>query len=266
MSRRIGRRIDIHRRVDSTNGTAFDALAAGAPDGTVIVADAQRSGRGRQGRTWHSPPGKNLYLSILLTEGLTRERMGALPFLVAVILRDTITAATALHAGVKWPNDLTIGGRKVAGLLIETRMTGTEPVAAVIGIGLNVNWRRRMMPAAIRSTATSLQDETGRRIRRPRLLAILLDRLDRALADLERDGAAPQLEAWRRACVTLGQHVAVDTVSGRRRGVAEGVDAAGRLLVRLPEGTIHPVSIEETLHLEADGQPAARERSYALRH
>ena len=266
-ARRVGIRIDLHTVVDSTNSTAFEAEADGAPDGTVIVADAQRVGRGRLGRRWNSPARKNLYLSILLTRGLTRTIVMALPFLAAIAVREAILETTGCSVVIKWPNDLIVNRRKVGGVLVETRMTGSTPVVAVIGIGINVNWSRRVMPAPLRLMATSLQSETGRRVSRPRLLVALLNRIDQRLDALERGGAESLVDEWGRHCVTLGQRVAVDTSAGLFTGVAETVDPAGRLIVRHDDGSTNCVTMESTLHLEDQpSRHSTTETPHALRH
>ncbi|MEW6325759.1 MAG: biotin--[acetyl-CoA-carboxylase] ligase [Nitrospirota bacterium] len=206
---RIGARIDRHRQVDSTNTAAFDAAAAGAPDGTVVVADAQRAGRGRLGRVWASPAGRNLYCSILLRPPLTAVTVAALPFLAAVAARDAIQAATGLTVKTKWPNDLIIHNRKVGGILVETRRAGAQTALAVVGIGINVNWPRRSMPAPLQPIATSVQAELGQPVSRSRLLTALLTRFNQDYDRLRRDGAAPLMKRWSRSSLTLRQLVDV---------------------------------------------------------
>ena len=247
--RRIGTRIDRHRLVNSTNGAAFDAAAADAPDGTVIVADAQRAGRGRMGRTWESPAGRNLYLSILLRPPLPPSVTTALPFLAAVTAGDAIRAATGLPVMTKWPNDLIIHDRKIGGILIETRCIGADTVLAVVGIGVNVNWPRRAMPEPLRATASSLQAELGRPVNRSRLLAALLNQFDRGYRRLRCDGSAPLLHAWSRRCLTLEQPVHVKTPTGLLAGWAEAIDRTGRLTLRHADGSISRVTVDTTLQL-----------------
>ena len=256
-TRRIASRIDLHSSIDSTNTAAFDAAAAGAPDGTVIAADSQRAGHGRRGRLWHSPPGRNLYLSILLRPPLPSAVTAALPFLAAVAARDAIRDVTGLAAQTKWPNDLLIHERKIGGVLVKTRRQGTRTLLAVVGIGLNVNWPRRAMPPPLQEIASSLQTERGRLVSRSRLLAALLNRFDDGYRRLCRDGSAALMAAWSRSCLTLQQLVLVSTADGPLDGRAEAVDRAGRLTLRHGDGSISRVTVDDTLHLRPR-RPAAQ--------
>lgn len=247
--RRIGARIDLHSLVDSTNNSAFDAAADGAPDGTVIVADAQRAGRGRLGRLWHSPTGYNLYLSILLRGPFPQPVVAGLPFLAAVAARDAIRDVTGLTPQFKWPNDLVIHDRKAGGLLVEARSTGAETMLAVVGIGLNVNWPASAMPDELRATSTSLEIEQGRPVDRSDLLAALLDRFDRGYGRLCGEGAGWLIDEWNRSCRTLGRTVAVETASGPLTGLAEAIEPGGQLRLRHADGSISRLSVDATIRL-----------------
>jgi len=251
--RRIGSRIELHSLVDSTNGSAFDAAAAGAPDGTVIVAEAQRAGRGRLGRRWHSPTGCNLYLSILLRGPFPRPVLTGLPFLAAVAARDAVGDVAGLIPRVKWPNDLFINDRKVGGILVEARSGGGETALAVVGIGVNVNWPNRAMPDELRATATSLESELGRPLDRPALLAALMGRFDRGYGRLRDEGAAWLIEEWSRSCLTLGRMVTVETASGPLTGLAEAVEPGGHLLLRHADGSTSRLSVDATTRLRPSG-------------
>ncbi len=264
---RIGSRIDLHTAVDSTNTTAFEASGAGAPDGTVIVADAQRAGRGRLGRSWNSPPGRNLYLSIVLGAPFPRQTVAALPFLAAVALRDAIRDLTGLDAATKWPNDVIINGRKVGGILVEARERGSQTTVAVVGIGVNVNWPRRSMPADLRPTATSIQTEQGRAVSRPRLLVTLLNRFDAGYERLRRQGSGPLLEDWSRTCITLGRRVTIESPSGIITATAVAVDPSGRLMIRRPDGSTTAVTADAVVRPAiGDLTAPTTRRSHALRH
>jgi len=264
MSRRRHTRVRHHRRIDSTNRAAFDAAADGAPDGTVITADAQLAGRGRLGRSWESPAGRNLYLSILLRGPLSAATAAALPFVAAVAARDAVEAVTELPAQIKWPNDLVIDGRKIGGILIETKSAGDAILLAVVGIGINVNWPRRSMPAALQATASSLLIERGRSVSRTRLLAALVDEFDARFEELNRDGSRSILDAWSRHCATFQQFVRLQTAEGALTGRAEAIDRRGRLTLRHSDGTISRVAIDDTLRLRpVHPEP---ETDHAVRH
>ncbi|HUJ79914.1 MAG TPA: biotin--[acetyl-CoA-carboxylase] ligase [Nitrospiria bacterium] len=265
--RRIGSRIDLEEIVDSTNGSAFDAATAGAPDGTVIVAEAQRAGRGRQGRRWESPSGRNLYLSILLRGPFPQPVLTGLPFLAAVAARDAIESHTGLSPRLKWPNDLLLNDRKAGGILVEARSAGGDTVLAVVGVGLNVNWPVRALPDALRAVATSIEIELGRPCDRSALLAEFLARFDRGYGRLYDEGAGWLLDEWSRRCVTLGRTVAVETASGPLTGLAEAVEPGGLLRLRHADGSVSRLSVEATITLRPDHpQAPTTEAAHALRH
>ena len=203
------------RRVDSTNLRARELALAGAPHGTTVTAAEQTAGRGRQGRTWTAPAGRALLVSVLL-----RDPPKLLPLVAAVAVAETVGA----EAQIKWPNDVLLGGRKVAGILVEGR---PQEGWAVAGIGLNVALRDEDLPQELRGRATGMGLE-------PRdvepVLARLLTRLDARVRD---DGGA-LLEAWRARDALLGREISWSAGSG----VAEGVDEGGRLLVRTGDGVI----------------------------
>ncbi|MGZ6298931.1 MAG: biotin--[acetyl-CoA-carboxylase] ligase, partial [Candidatus Limnocylindria bacterium] len=177
--RMIGRAVEFHPEIDSTNDRARAALADGG-EGLAVVADLQTAGRGRRGRAWISPAGANLLFSVAWRPDLAPRLAGLLGVAAALAVRDA--CATFLpNAGltIRWPNDVVDpGGRKVAGLLVETALEGSELSEAVVGIGINVNWAPSDMPAEIREGATSLQALGNQPIDRVRLLGRVLDALD----------------------------------------------------------------------------------------
>jgi BirA family biotin operon repressor/biotin-[acetyl-CoA-carboxylase] ligase len=263
--RRLGSRIVHHPLVDSTNGSAFEAAATGAPDGTVIIADAQQSGRGRQGRRWDSPAGCNLYLSVLLRGPFPQPVLTSLPFLAAVVARDAVESVTKLSLQLKWPNDLILNDRKAGGILVEARSAGGDTTLAVVGIGLNVNWPLRDMPEGLRAIATSLEIGLGRTCDRSVLVMEVLTRFDRGYDRLYNEGAGWLLDEWSHRCQTLGRRVVVETASGQYTGLAEAVEPGGRLCLRHDDGSISRLSVEATVTLRPVEQPA-RGAAHALRH
>lgn len=201
------------RATDSTNLRAHELALAGAPHGTLVTADEQSAGRGRQGRTWSAPPGRGLLLSLVL-----RDPPAMIPLIAAVAVAEVCGPA----ARIKWPNDVQIDGRKVAGILVEGR---PQERWAVLGIGLNVAVRAADLPEELRETATGLGREPEEI---DTVLGELLAALDRRLAE----GPAATLAAWRERDALNGRPIAWDGGAG----TAEGVDDAGRLLARTADG------------------------------
>ena len=224
-ARRIGHAVEFHSEIGSTNDRARAALTEAAGEGLAIVADLQTAGRGRRGRTWTSPPGANLLFSVALRPAVAPRLAGLLGIAAALAVRDGC-ASLAPDAGlaIRWPNDVVDrDGRKLAGLLVETALERGELAEAVVGIGINVNWRVADMPPEIAPTATSLLALVGARIDRAVLLGRVLDGLDAEFRALGR-GESPVVRL--RACSWLdGRQVELDTgtemVSGRVAGIAD---------------------------------------------
>jgi len=230
--------VEFHPAIGSTNDRARAALAAGPEgDGLAVVADLQTAGRGRRGRTWESPVGANLMVSVGLRPELPAERGGLLGIVAALAVRD---AAASLLEGnvlrVKWPNDVVAAdGRKVAGLLVETAVNGDELAEAIIGMGINVNWPADDMPAELHGRAASLCDLAGGPLDRVEVLRRLLDRLDHGLAALQRgDSPLPALAA---VSALDGRAVAVNTGDELVHGTASGVTDDGQLVLETAKGT-----------------------------
>ena len=206
------------RETDSTNVRARELAAAGAVHGTLVTADAQSAGRGRQGRVWSAPPGHALLLSVVL-----RDPPPLLPLLAAVALAETVASvATGGAAGIKWPNDVHLDGRKVAGILAEGR---PQEGWAILGVGLNVALRVADLPPQLHETAGTLGLEPSQR---EAVLATVLQQLERALALSPGD----LLDAWRARDVLRGREVRWASGAGK----AAGIDGDGRLVVELDGG------------------------------
>ncbi|HSI99973.1 MAG TPA: biotin--[acetyl-CoA-carboxylase] ligase [Patescibacteria group bacterium] len=231
--RRIGHAVELHDSIGSTSDRARELLDVAGGAGTAVVAELQTHGRGRRGRTWTSPPGRNLAVSVAVRPRIAASEAWRLGMAVAMASRDA--CRTVAPVDLKWPNDLVAGdGRKLGGLLIETEIDGERVSAATIGIGINVNWAVAEMPAEIAGSATSLAELTAGRVDRGALLAALLDRLDTELAELEAGGSP--LERYRAACRTLGSEVTVEVGSRAIHGLAVAIDDAGALVVETRTG------------------------------
>ncbi len=229
----LGRRIVFFETIGSTNDAAARFAADDDHEGAVFVADAQTSGRGRRGRTWFSPPGSGLYVSTILRPARARhaERATRLTTLAAgVALVEGVRTATGLAPSLKWPNDLYVGKRKLAGILAE----GVGP-SVVLGYGINI--RTAAFPAELGDRATSLESELGRRVDRTRVLSETLAALAARYADLLDGRFDAILDAWRAFAPSAhGSSVSWTTPAGPRDGITAGIDAEGALLVNTSAG------------------------------
>ena len=257
-SRRIGHAVEFHAEIGSTNDRARAALRESGRDGLAVVADLQTEGRGRRGRTWLSPPGANLLVSVGLRPELEPRLAGLLGIAAALAVREACLAvAPGAGLGIRWPNDVVDrDGRKVAGLLVETVLEGGALVEAVIGMGINANWLPAEMPPELAGAATSLAALSGSEVDRVALLGRLLDALDAEVSGLER-GETPL--ARLRSCAWLdGRRVEVDTGDGVVAGRVAGVADDGSLLLDADAGRL-ALSIGEVVRVH-DLSPAGVSR------
>lgn len=247
----LARRVVFLPTAGSTNDVA--ARLADAPDaeGTVVVADAQSAGRGRRGRTWFSPPGAGLYVSVVLTPGRARrapDRATRLLTLTAgVALAEGIERATGFGPAIKWPNDLFVGRRKLAGILAEgiAPSTGTTLETVVLGYGINI--RPAVYPPEIADRVTALESELGRPIDRALVCAETLAALAVRYGDLLEGRFDAILDAWRgRAPESSGVRVSWETPQGPQSGTTAGIDGMGALLVRVGDRVERLVAGEVT--------------------
>jgi len=227
---RMGTAISSFRTVPSTQDELRRLADAGAPEGTLVVADHQTRGRGRQGRRWLDEAGASLLVSLLLRPHLPAARVPQLSLLAALASAEALAAATGLAIRIRWPNDLLVRERKVGGILAEAAATEEQAAYVMLGIGINVN--QTEFPVDLLGRATSLALEVGHPLGREVLLDALLMSLDRWYARYLSEGFPPVRDGWRRAAVTLGQRVAGVGVTG----IAEDLDTDGALLVRTARG------------------------------
>lgn len=228
-------------RCESTNDEVRDLIRGGASEGGLVIADAQDAGRGRLGRSWHSPPERNVYLTALLRPRLSPERIPLVTLALALAGRAALRTA-GVPATIKWPNDLIVRhadgapARKIAGIACEAVADGEGGLALAAGIGVNVDLRADELPPEIRDTATSVRIETGGRGDRPRLVADLLESFAPLYGKLQGDSGRSLMEAYRRKLDTLGRRIRVDLGGGVIEGTAIGVGDTGELLLRGEDG------------------------------
>lgn len=230
---------------DSTNTRAKDLARQGAPEGTVLIADHQTGGRGRMGRSFHSPAGSGVYLSVILRPECPPSEIMHLTCAAAVAMTQAIFRATGVKAGIKWTNDLVVGKRKLGGILTELGL-GTDGMVdyAVIGVGINCRQRLSDFPEEIRDMATSLTRITGRVVERERIAAAMVEDFY-AMSQTLLTGKAEILREYREKCVTLGQEISLRQGDSLRYGRAVDVDDQGALVVEYPSGAVESVQSGE---------------------
>ena len=231
--------------IDSTNTRARDLAKQGAPHGTVLIADHQTGGRGRLGRSFHSPAGSGIYMSVILRPRCAPQQIMHLTCAAAVAMCDAVENSAGFRPGIKWTNDLVWGKRKIAGVLTELGFDHRGNVDfAVVGIGINCCQRETDFPEEIRSIAGSLSSVSGQEINRAAVAAAMMDALYRMDARLLTD-KAQILRQYRTDCITLGQEVSLVRGEEIRHGTALDIDDDGALLVRLSDGSTEVVNSGE---------------------
>lgn len=226
----VGRSVRFYQTTPSTMDDAAEWARAGAEDGAVVVAETQTASRGRRGRRWVSEAG-NLYLSVLLRPDA--DRLPLLNALAGVAVARAVRRVAGVTPSIKWPNDIMVEGRKVAGILAESALSGGQVEYAVVGIGVNIGLEVSG-DAEIADTAGSLNALAGVEVDRVELLRRILQYMDALYLDLGR-GRSPVAE-WRRWLDTLGQRVAVTHYDAAHTGLAEDVDDWGNLILRTDDG------------------------------
>jgi BirA family biotin operon repressor/biotin-[acetyl-CoA-carboxylase] ligase len=236
----IGRDILFYEVTTSTNDKALE-IGVNGQEGTVVVADAQDCGRGRFGRQWISPPGSNLYFTVLLKPPLSPRESSLITLMAAVAVASGIREYTGIHAEIKWPNDILVRGRKVGGILTEMKSDMDRVEVVVVGIGINVNMAMNILPRDVRSLSTALIREKGQPVNRIKLLGIILANLEhwyRRVLNGEKDAL---LKAWQSLDVTIGETVNVKMYNRVLTGRAEGISDDGELMVRCAPDIVEKV-------------------------
>ena len=236
----LGRHIVYSESTQSTNEDAKKLAAAGAADGTVVVTEFQGDGHGRLARGWFSPYGKGALFSVILRPQFALPQEAPKFTLLAAVAVVKAMKSCGVEAGIKWPNDVLIDGKKSTGILTDMSAAMECINYIVIGIGVNVNTDAADFPEEVRKKATSMKLAAGHSIDRARFVGELLNILERLLHQAQREGFAPILDAWRRDSITLGQDVRVigmnEAVDATFEGRAVDIDAYGALLVDTPQG------------------------------
>jgi BirA family biotin operon repressor/biotin-[acetyl-CoA-carboxylase] ligase len=244
-ARVIGRELTVLPEIGSTNDAVMAAGQEGRLEGFAVLADRQASGRGRLGRVWASLPGVGIYTSVLLRPTVPPHQTPLLTLMAGLAVAEAIHAVAQIRPGLKWPNDVLLQHRKVAGILTEMASLGPRVSHVSLGIGINVHHGREDFPAEVRATATSLLIATGRSVDRGELAAALYDALDRWYVLFCSGDRAGILQAAREQSATLGRDVTVESGTDRWQGVAVDLDADGALLVRGEDGAVRRVLADD---------------------
>jgi BirA family biotin operon repressor/biotin-[acetyl-CoA-carboxylase] ligase len=235
-TREFGGRIYYHPEVDSTNRAAVELAREGEPHGTLVIADYQTMGRGRFGRSWLSGRGKNLLFSLILRPDVPFGDVLPVTLAFAVSISQTLENLLDTQVGVKWPNDVIVGGKKICGILSEGASEGGRTRFIVVGAGVNVNVAPHEFPGEIRSLATSCATITGRAFDRKDVLARVLASLESTYDEFVRDGFAAMAARFKARLTILGQTVTYAVRGTHREGEVKDVAADGGLIVEDKEG------------------------------
>lgn len=219
--------------IESTNTSAKQLAVDGAPHGTVLIADHQTGGRGRRGRSFHSPAGSGIYMSVILRPDCAPTELMHLTCATAVAMCDAVEKSCGIRPGIKWTNDLVCGKRKIAGILTELGIgPGARLDYAIVGIGINCCQEESDFPEEIRSIAGSLRSVTGKNIDQSAVTAAMIEALQR-MDKILLTGKVEMMQRYRSDCVTVGKEVSVVKADGTvRHGTALDLDEEGALIVR----------------------------------
>lgn len=248
----VGRHIYLFGEISSTNAILQKLAKAGAREGTVVLAEAQTAGRGRRGKVWFSPAGVNLYVSVLFRPRLTLSEVLVFSFIAPLAMFDAIQEE-GVEPAIKWPNDILLERKKVAGIFSQTSVSGDRVDFVILGAGVNLNVEREALRSALGSaahSAISLREATAREIDRNAFTARFLTLLDEWFQIYLCRGATVILQAWRDRDITTGRRVEVREEPARFEGRAVGVNREGDLVVQDSGGQVRRVVTGEVRFLD----------------
>jgi len=238
----VGRDIRVFEQTTSTNDVMEKLARDEVKEGIVVFAESQTKGRGRLGRTWLSPARKGLWFSVLLRPDLRPPETTQLTVASAAALRRAIQSETGLAPEIKWPNDILVRGKKVAGILTELSAELDRVKHVILGIGVDVNLSAQEFPAELRNAATSLKIEAGRTIGRPELATAILRELDHDYARICGNQFAAVADEWEAHCTTIGRAVTIQVGDRKIRGCAESLGEDGALRLRTEHGHLERIT------------------------
>jgi len=244
----FGRGEVIHfRETDSTNARAKELAAQGAPEGTLVVSETQTKGRGRKGRIWFSPSEAGIYASLILRPNMPPNEAPRITFVTAVSAAETLMALTSLEVAIKWPNDILVKNKKIAGILTEISAEMDVIDYMVVGLGMNVN--NQDLPDDIEEKATSIFIETGKRFPKAGIVREFLRRQEKYCRILRDSGFEPILMRWKELTNTIGKRIMVEMMDKRYTGVVRDVDQEGVLILQDENGAFHRILSGDVIFL-----------------
>lgn len=247
----IGSKIYYFKEVDSTNDVAKELAAEDAKEGTVVIAETQRRGKGRLGKRWISPPG-GVWMSLILKPKILPVHAPRLTLVTGIAAAKTIKNECELDVGIKWPNDILIDEKKACGILTEVSAKGDKINHIVVGVGIDANVDVDLFPAELREGATSLKRELGRDIPRAKLVQRFLENFENVYDEFKEAKFPDLLREWRRFSKTIGSYVKVKTKGGVIEGEAVGINRDGALIIELDDGSLKKIIGGECIHVSKD--------------
>jgi BirA family biotin operon repressor/biotin-[acetyl-CoA-carboxylase] ligase len=248
---RLGRKLHYFFEVDSTNDHARRLAEGGAAEGEIVIAEQQTRGRGRLGRSWFSPPYLNVYLSVILRPKLPPFAAPQITLMAAVALADTVSSFIGQQPAIKWPNDILVFGKKLAGILTESSLSSDRIDFVILGIGVNLNCPAAHMPVEIRERATSLLAESLHPIEREAFVRRLIHDLERCYGILEESGFDAIASRWNSRFTLRGKRVRVEMIDEVFAGAARGIDRDGALLIEDDKGKTRRVIAGDVIPLQS---------------
>ncbi|HDQ04068.1 MAG TPA: biotin--[acetyl-CoA-carboxylase] ligase [Deltaproteobacteria bacterium] len=240
--KKIGHKIHYYPETGSTNDRAFELGIAGAPEGTVVIADRQSTGRGRLQRNWHSPGGVNIYTSIILRPKMEANAAPRVSITAGVAIAEILDEYFTAKVHLKWPNDVILNGKKVCGMLSQLKILGNFIDFIVLGVGINVNIGKEDFPPELRGLATSLAAEAGRRFSREKITISLYENLAKWYEVLTTEGFRKIKDKWLSMAPMIGCAVSIAFINEVISGNARGIDDDGSLVIETGNGKERKVS------------------------
>lgn len=237
----MGKSIHYKESVESTQKIAHQLVYENAPEGTVVIAEEQSSGRGRMDRKWHSPKYTGIWMSLILRPNIPLTQAPQLTLLTAVAVVQAVEEVTNLIPEIKWPNDILLNGKKVTGILTELQAEADKIHSIIIGIGMNVNQKEEDFPSELQSTATSLAIEKGEKVSRSDLIKCIFTNLEKLYLLYLEKGFLPIKILWESYAVSIGKQIKARTLTNTLEGKALGITNEGVLELEDKDGVIHQI-------------------------